>query len=396
MLRAARMDVPARDSERPRSAEPTLTGRSIGPFRVVRRLEADDLATIYLVEREGGERALVRALHPHVQEDPDYLDALFDITARVMDLRAAHVLTLREVHRNLDGHAVLVYEHVEGESLSALLEASARGELALTPEISARVVMDALRGLEAAHSRGFVHYDVSPHRIWVGRDGVTRLRDLGLAKVDGRLTGTPGGRFRGRLGYLAPEQLRDVEIDGRADLFAAGVVLWEALAGERLFARVGQHETLRVISEAKAPRLADRAPALAEFDRVIARSITADRDARYETALEMSQALGLAARAAARIADRTEVAALVQKLSATRPPHRVGEMPPSTMVIEVREVEGDRSVPLGAARGDMVTARLKPLEMPTSWRASLGSGYWIALVAAAALLVAAASAWLLR
>src|SRR4029077_1573498 len=118
---------------------------------------------------------------------------------------------------------------------------------------AARIVIDALAGLHEVHELldekgeplGLVHRDVSPHNLLVGSDGVTRVTDFGVALAAGRLATTrPDGTIKGKLSYLAPEQLGRKQVDRRADLFAAGIVLGECLTGERLFDAPTEAETV--------------------------------------------------------------------------------------------------------------------------------------------------------
>ena len=153
----------------------------------------------------------------------------------------------------------LVMEYIEGDRISGLIKAAARkGERVPVP-VTLRIMIDVLSGLHAAHELrdhqghplNIVHRDVSPQNILVGVDGVTRITDFGIAKAEARLTVTREGQVKGKMSYMAPEQLSSTNVNRRADVYAAGVVLWEALTGRRLFRADTEAETLNGI-----PRIA--------------------------------------------------------------------------------------------------------------------------------------------
>src|SRR5262249_30992139 len=132
---------------------------------------------------------------------------------------------------------------VHGETLSRLVGASVARLERVAPALASAIVTDALYGLHAAHEArdeqnrplSIVHRDVSPQNILVGVDGAARMLDFGVAKASSRSQVTRDGQVKGKLGYMAPEQIRGRPVDRRADVFASSVVLWELLTGERMF-----------------------------------------------------------------------------------------------------------------------------------------------------------------
>jgi serine/threonine-protein kinase len=140
--------------------------------------------------------------------------------------------------------------------------------------VVARIVMDALAGLNAAHrltdSNGnaldLVHRDVSPHNILVSNDGAARITDFGVAKAQVRLSSTRDGQFKGKLSYMAPEQAASGQADQRSDLFSMGIVLWEALTGRRLFRGENNADVLNKILNPEVPPPSSFDEAHAPFD----------------------------------------------------------------------------------------------------------------------------------
>lgn len=196
--------------------------------------------------------------------------------------------------------AYLIMEYVDGLSLgdlwSTLFE---RGER-VAPAIAVHIIRDALSGLQAAHEatneRGeslqLVHRDVSPQNILVGADGVSRVLDFGIAKTVGRQQDTDSGQIKGKVSYMAPEQLLGQPVDRRVDIFSAGVVLWEALAGQRLFPAKNAAEAMYQVLEKDVPALGEVAPEVpAALADVVIRAIAREPGKRFATALEFAVAL---------------------------------------------------------------------------------------------------------
>ena len=208
----------------------------------------------------------------------------------------------------------VVMEYVEGEKLSKIL-----GDLAIRREripvpIVAALMVGALRGLHAAHEAsdergsplGIIHRDVSPQNIMIGTDGLAHLIDFGTAKAVGRVAQTREGQIKGKLSYMPPEQLHGEDLDRRVDVYAAGVVLWEALTNGRLFRGKTDLQTIAWIKEGRVVAPSTRVGGIApELDAVVMKAVQRERDARFPTAEAMADALA----AATRVATTEEVAA---------------------------------------------------------------------------------------
>jgi serine/threonine-protein kinase len=244
-------------------------------------------------------RVAIKRLHPQLAANED-IASMFAAEAR---------LSARVVHANVvpvldvvsaDGELLLVMEYVHGESLSRLLSHARKTGTPVPVPIVVTVLADVLHGLHAAHEAtgedgaplGLVHRDVSPQNILVGADGVTRVVDFGIAKAVGQGTITRDGPLRGKIPYMAPEQLLRRAIDRRVDVYAAGVVLWEALAGRRLFE--GDDEpTLfgKVLEEPVPPPSRYNDDVSRELDGITARAMDRDPDLRFTDARTMALAL---------------------------------------------------------------------------------------------------------
>ncbi|HJL20551.1 MAG TPA: protein kinase [Sandaracinaceae bacterium LLY-WYZ-13_1] len=284
-----------------------LTGRRLGRYEVLCMLASGGMATVYVARAQGVagfERLVaVKVLHPHLAHDEDFISMFLDearLAARIRHPNAVGTLDISDTQG--DGY-FLVMEYVEGDHFGALLRNAAKGGERLPVNVVARVVMDALAGLYAAHhltdSTGqpldLVHRDVSPHNVLIGGDGVARITDFGVAKAQVRLSSTRDGQFKGKLSYMAPEQAASGEADQRSDLFSMGIVLWEALTGRRLFRGENNADVLNKILNPMVPPPSTFDPSLEPFDAVTAKALAKEPDDRFQDAEDFLEAIEEAA-----------------------------------------------------------------------------------------------------
>jgi serine/threonine-protein kinase len=212
-------------------------------------------------------------------------------------IRHPNVVSIVDVGEDADG-PFAVMEFVEGISVATLLGSETAHPLPL--EVALRIAIAVAEGLHAAHELvgpdgarlELVHRDVSPQNILVGFDGIARVTDFGVAKALGRSSKTSTGILKGKLGYLAPEQLRFEEPDRRADLFALGIVLFELLTGKRLYQSKETSDGPRRILNEPPPDLADyRDDAEPELVALLFELLAKDRAARPETAKVVARRL---------------------------------------------------------------------------------------------------------
>lgn len=242
----------------------------------------------------------IKLLHPHLAQDPEVV-ALFLDEARVATrIRHPNVVHVRDVDM-VGEDLVIIMEYVEGLPLSGVLKKLRARKEKMSLSAIVRVMIEVLRGLHAAHElrsedglpMDIVHRDVSPHNVMVGADGVSRVTDFGIATSVGRLAQTrTGGGVRGKLQYLAPEQIHRKTPDRRVDVWAAGLVLWECLTGRRLFS--GGTEAESIADTLRAPI---RPPSMLRtdvplgLDDICLRALERDPARRFASAAEFADAL---------------------------------------------------------------------------------------------------------
>ncbi|NUO49111.1 MAG: serine/threonine protein kinase [Polyangiaceae bacterium] len=296
------------------------------------KLASGGMATVYVGRVRGplgfSRLVAIKRAHPHLLEDPSFSRMLVDeakLASRIHHPNVVAVLDIERESRSAGATDLrLVMEYVEGAALSELVQAAEKRETRLAPGVVARIVLDACAGLQVAHELadeqgaplGLVHRDVSPHNVLVGVDGLARVSDFGIAKATSKPGSTTTGSLKGKLAYMAPEYVAGGSIDARADVFAMGVVAWEAFAGAKLFRGSNDLETLQRIANAEVPTLATTTPEIGKaFDDVLRAALAREPTDRFSSARAFANALEAEAKSAGLLATHAEVAAAVRDLA---------------------------------------------------------------------------------
>jgi serine/threonine protein kinase len=287
-----------------RPAEQREDQRSFGRYRLRGVLGEGGMGRLYVAEQTGPQGfakivALKRIL-PHLADSAQFRGLFLDEARVAARLGHPNIVTTYELGE-VDGVYFMAMEYLAGEDLAAVLQKC--GVAAPMPvEIAAFLAQQAASALHYAHqlresggqSTGLVHRDVNPSNIFVSYHGVAKLLDFGVVKAAESRTKTVPGAIKGKYGYCAPEQLMGEELDGRTDVFSLGVVLWECLAGRRLFdgpTDAGIIDAVR--TEPIVPPSRHRAAVPPALDEIALHALERDRRRRYQSAAEMGEALEL-------------------------------------------------------------------------------------------------------
>ena len=261
------------------------------------------MATVHigrLIGRGGFSRTVaIKKMHPHLAQDPAFVSMFMDEARLAGRIRHPNVIGTIDVVAS-QGELFLVMEYVHGESFSKLLTA-AQGEPVPLGVLSA-ILVNTLDGLHAAHDATndqgeplrIVHRDVSPQNIIIGvADGLARVLDFGVAKAADGTHSTQAGQIKGKIAYMAPEQMLGQDIDRRTDVYAAAVVLWQGLTGQKLFTGpeaevIGKVAAAVIEPPSKFARAGRVSP---ELDQLVLRALSRKKDERFETAAVMARAL---------------------------------------------------------------------------------------------------------
>jgi serine/threonine protein kinase len=262
-----------------------------GKYRLERRLGGGGMAEVFAGSAVGAEgfsrRVAIKRVLPGFSDDAAFA-RMFVAEAQISaQLVHPNIVSVLDFDRDDGGRLFLVMELVDGPNLDNLL---ATGRLPLPVVIFA--IAEILRGLGFAHDlpitgdlRGVVHRDVSPHNVLLSWDGAVKVADFGIAKARAASEASASAFIKGKPAYMSPEQANGQRLDGRSDLFAVGVVLWEMLVGQRLFAAEDTRATLAAVLFGKIPRPRSRRPDVPrDLDRVTMKLLERDLPARYATA----------------------------------------------------------------------------------------------------------------
>ena len=289
--------------------DPNDERRKLDRYELIGEIASGGMATVYLARLAGvaGFQRFfaIKRLHPHLADEQEFIDMFLDEARLAAGIHHPNVVPILEVGTSEAGF-YLVMDYIEGDTLSGVTSRAATAG-GLPRPIALRVLIDALHGLNAAHDLtdadghpiDLVHRDCSPQNILVGMDGSSRITDFGVARASSRLTTTRSATVKGKLAYLSPEQATGRGLDRRSDLFGMGVILWEALAGRRLFRADSDGATLSRILVEPIPPLAESAPDLPEsLCAVVTKALARDPEDRFATAGEMADAIEQAVREA--------------------------------------------------------------------------------------------------
>ena len=266
--------------------------KRVGRYELLVELGRGGMAELFLgrLHGVGGFTKLlaIKRILPHFAEEPQFKELFLNEGRIAAQLTHPHVCQVFELDE-ADGELFIAMEYLDGVSWESLIAAVPR-ELALP--LTVGVMVQAAEGLHYAHGQHVIHRDVSPQNLFVTVDGVVKVLDFGVSKLLTDGTRTKSGVIKGKLPYMAPEQIRGEPLDARADVFALAVCAWEALAGRRLFDRASDFHIWKAITEEPIPAIASCPPPV---EAVIRRALDRDRTRRQASTRQFADELRAAA-----------------------------------------------------------------------------------------------------
>jgi len=290
------LDSPALEVAAQEMAEDSYIGRTLGHYEVLSRVGAGGMGEVYLARDLRLGRKLALKVLPRLYLRDRERVLRFEQEARAASaLNHPNILTIFEIDE-ADGVRFMATEYVEGQTLREKL---ASGPLEVRESLE--IAMQAALALETAHAAGIVHRDIKPENVMVRRDGYVKIVDFGIAKLLDpvsvetlarptplREVHTAPGALVGSLGYVSPEQLEGKSVDGRADVFGLGAVLYEMLSGRRSFEGETSREVVIAILHREPLPLSELGPEVArKVEPVVKKALEKDRDRRYQGAREL-------------------------------------------------------------------------------------------------------------
>ncbi len=282
-------------------------GRTLVPFgkyQVLEKIAAGGMAELFLAQQEGPggfrKSLVIKRILPHLAEDPEFISMFLNEARLAALLNHPSIVSIFDLGQQ-DGSYFIAMEHIDGVNLRQLAQMLGKLKRPIDPRLAAAICARAADGLDYAHRfrdsatgkpLGIVHRDVSLENILVSRDGIVKLVDFGIAKAAAAQSMTRGRVLKGKYAYMAPEQVRGEPLDGQADIFSLGVVLYVLTTGAMPFTGENDGATLENVlnKEAMAPHLL-RPGFPRDLERIILKALAKGRDQRFVAAADMAAAL---------------------------------------------------------------------------------------------------------
>ena len=266
-------------------------------YEIVSRLGAGGMGEVYkAVHTHLGAPRVIKVIHSNISSSSDAKDRFLREARTATKVHHPNVATLHDFSSLPDGSHYMVWEYIDGENLAQRLRAKGT----LPPRQAIHIIQQALAGLDAIHRAGIVHRDISPENLMITAEDTVKVIDMGVAKVDdaGAVSQTRTGIFVGKLRYAAPEQLGFIpegeKLDGRADIYAMAMVLFELLTGRPPYEAKSPHEYFLLHARPQVDKTVELPPNMlgsAAIQEVLEKALARDRNERYATAREFSSAL---------------------------------------------------------------------------------------------------------
>jgi serine/threonine protein kinase len=273
--------------------------RKFGKYHLLAPLAQGGMGALYLAVTgdRGLEKLLViKTVLPHLA-DTEYVARFRDEAKVVVKLSHGNLIPVFDAGQ-VSGELFLAMDFVEGKDLRAVWNRCAQKGVAFPVDVAVYIVKELCRGLGYAHAYGdlrLVHRDVSPPNVLISYSGEVKLTDFGLAASTLKLEKTAPGIIYGKVSYMSPEQARGEQLDGRSDLYAAGIILWELLTGRQLFPP-GKEQPQDLLRRARNPVVvppSQRAPRVPPaLDAICLRALGSSREERFASGEELRDALG--------------------------------------------------------------------------------------------------------
>ena len=264
---------------------------STGKYRLDQRLGGGGMAEVFLGSTMGAEgfsrKVAIKRVLPGFSDNPSFAQMFVSEAQISAQLQHPNIVSVLDFDRDAENRLFLVMELVEGRDLDTLLQSGV-----LPWSVTIFVISEVLRGLGHAHDlpvggtmRGIVHRDVSPHNVLLSWEGAVKVSDFGIAKAKAASEATASVFIKGKPAYMSPEQANGEALDGRSDLFAVGIMLWEMLVGRRLFSGDDTRATLAAVLFGQIPRPRSQRPDIPpDLEHVTMKLLERDLPARYATA----------------------------------------------------------------------------------------------------------------
>jgi serine/threonine protein kinase len=292
--------VSGAEASAPAWSPPSRAGRR---YTILRRLAIGGMGELLLARAAGpqgmAKLVAIKRVRPEYASDPTFVSMFLNEARLAATLDHPNVVRTYDLVEDAGGF-FMVMEYLHGEPLGRLLNAANRSGQPVPLQHVLTIALGVAAGLHCAHERagvdgrplGIVHRDLSPGNVFITYEGGVKLLDFGIAKATSRTSITLGPTRKGKVSYMSPEQCVGGDIDRRSDIFSLGIVMWELCTGQRLFRGDNEFGIMNQITTLDAPSPRQHVPQLPEaLCDILARALQRDREARYQTAMELHDAL---------------------------------------------------------------------------------------------------------
>ena len=273
-------------------------------YRVIKRLASGGMAEVFVAESAGIEgfrkQVAIKRVLPQLSKNEQFIEMFLDEARLSGRLAHSNVVSVFDIGVG-DNTYFIVMEYVDGADLKQVIEYQKKHGKPMSVEAACFIVTKICQGLAYAHDLhtpdgeplNIIHRDITPANVLITRHGEIKIVDFGLAKASSQLASSDAGVIKGKFGSLAPETVMELGADNRVDVFAAGIILWELLAGgQRLFLGDTDFGTVKLVREARIPPLAPFNPAVpASLEKILHKALAKDREQRYLTARDFAKDL---------------------------------------------------------------------------------------------------------
>jgi serine/threonine-protein kinase len=274
-------------------------------YTITERLDHGGMAEVFrgvAESMEGFKRPVaIKRILPNLTKNQKFVSMFLDEARLSLLLQHANIVQVFDISKTPDNAYFLVMEFVDGCNLKGLIERCKQKGKRLEIGHSIYLMIECCKALQYAHALehpetneplGIVHRDISPPNILLSKNGEIKLVDFGLAKANSQIESTDPGVVKGKFSYLSPEAASGLDVDHRADVFAAGIILWELFTGRRLFYGETDYQTVELVRQARVPSIAALNPEVdAEIEQVVRKALARDPEDRYQSAADLGDAL---------------------------------------------------------------------------------------------------------
>jgi eukaryotic-like serine/threonine-protein kinase len=273
-------------------------------YRVVEKLESGGMAEVFLAESEGlqgfRKQVAIKRVLPHLSEKKKFISMFLDEARLSAQLSHSNCVQVFDIGVG-DNAYFIVMEYVDGANLKAVAEVMKKQGQAFPMPAAVYLCVEICKGLAYAHemkdpstgqAMNIVHRDMSPPNVLLTKYGEVKIVDFGLAKANSQLEKSEPGIIKGKFSYLSPEAAMGQDVDPRTDIFAVGIILWELLAGQRLFLGETDFQTVKKVQQANIPSISSiNKNVPPDLERIINKALARDPAGRYSTARDLAREL---------------------------------------------------------------------------------------------------------